>query len=159
MFDMQRGKENLGCELKVNMYDIEIKFSDFLSRAWKLEDISPFLRSYVRLLLAYRSELSHMEVAALQDRLRQISCGQSAPDYFSELRITLRERLDQHLSRDEVGSRAEALDRLLFCAFLDSSETDFFYLTEPMFEFARIMKIEPETLRSILEEEFSGFAI
>ncbi|MEA5668059.1 hypothetical protein VA603_10985 [Stenotrophomonas sp. MH1] len=143
----------------MNIDEIEIKLSEFLSRTWKLEDTPPFLRSYVRLLLVYKNELSHMEVAALLDRLRQLSGEQPAPDNFHELRITLRERLNQDLSRGETESRNGALNRLFFAALLDSAETDFFYLTEPMFEFSKIMSTDPETLKRILDEEFSGFMI
>lgn len=103
-----------------------------------MEDVSPFLRSYVRLLLAFRSELSSVEIDALLDRQRQLADNRPVADSFPELRIALREKLDRHLSRNEHGSREEALNRLLFSVFLDSTESDFFYLVEPMFEFARI---------------------
>ena len=51
------------------------------------------------------------------------------------------------------------LNRLLFCALLDTEENDFFYLTEPMFEFVQNMEVSPDQLKQILESEFVGFKI
>ena len=143
----------------MNIDTIESKFSLFLSKAWTLEDVLPFLRSYVRLLLVYRSELSREEIDALLNRQRQLVDSQPAADSFAELRLALREKLDRHLSRDDGGSRDEALNRLLFNAFLDSTEPDFFYLVEPMFEFARKMNTDPDLLKGILEAEFPRFKV
>jgi hypothetical protein len=67
--------------------------------------------------------------------------------------------LDRGLRKDDGATREAMLNRMLFCAFLDTEETDFFYLTEPMFEFVRIMHISPSQLKQILESEFSGFKI
>lgn len=143
----------------MNIDAIESKFCDFLSKAWTLEDVSPFLRSYVRLLLAFRGELSRVEIDALLDRQRQLADNRPAADSFPELRVALREKLDRHLSRNEGGSREEALNRLLFSAFLDSTEPDYFYLVEPMFEFARRMNVDPDLLKDVLEAEFPRFTI
>lgn len=143
----------------MNIDAIESKFCDFLSKAWTLGDVSPFLRSYVRLLLVFRSELSPVEIDALLDRQRQLADNRLAADSFPDFRIELREKLNRHLSRDEGGSREEALNRLLFSAFLDSSESDFFYLVEPMFEFARRMNVDPDMLKDVLETEFPRFTI
>lgn len=143
----------------MNIDAIESKFYDFLSKAWVLEDVSPFLRSYVRLLLAFRDELSRVEIDALLDRQRQLAGNRPAADFFPEFRVALREKLDRHLSRNEGGSRAEAVSRLLFSAFLDSTEPDYFYLVEPMFEFARRMNVDPDLLKDILETEFPRFTI
>lgn len=42
----------------------------------------------------------------------------------------------------------------MFCGLLDTEESDFFYLTEPMFEFVRNMGVSSEQLKQILELEF-----
>ncbi|UHQ23256.1 hypothetical protein LVB77_00650 [Lysobacter sp. 5GHs7-4] len=143
----------------MNIDTIESEFFVFLDKAWALEDVSPFLRSYVRLLLVFKHELSLIEIDALLERQRQLADNRLAADSFSELTAALREKLNRHLSRNESGSREEALNRLLFSAFLDSTESDFFYLVEPMFDFARRMGVNPEVLKDVLEEEFPGFAI
>lgn len=46
------------------------------------------------------------------------------------------------------------LNRLMFCALLDTEESDFFYLTEPMLEFVWNMGVSSEQLKQILELEF-----
>lgn len=51
------------------------------------------------------------------------------------------------------------LSRLLFCALLNTEENDFFYLTEPIFDFVREMEISPVQLAQILESKFDGFKI
>ncbi len=51
------------------------------------------------------------------------------------------------------------MNRLLFSASLDGDETDFFYLTEPMFEFSKKMGVSPIDLKKILESEFAGFLV
>lgn len=143
----------------MNIDTIESKFCNFLSKAWALEDVLPFLRSYVHLLLVYKSELSGVEIDALLDRQRQLANNRLLANSFSELRVVLREKLNGHARRNEAGSRKEALDRLLFSAFLDSTEPDYFYLVEPMFEFSRKMNVDPALLKGILETEFPGFTI
>ena len=135
---------------------IESRFCEFLSNAWKEDEVAPFLRSYVRLLLAFRSELSRIEVHALLERQRQLAENGEAAESFRELRIALRERINRQLG-NEGGTREEAITRLLFCAFIDSPESDFFYLAEPMFEFARKMEVDPDLLNEILKSEFPRF--
>ncbi len=67
--------------------------------------------------------------------------------------------MDGYLRIDESVSREALINRLIFGALLDSEETDFFYLTEPMFEFAEGMGVTPGQLREVLESEFPGFGI
>lgn len=142
----------------MNIDAIESRFYDFLSKAWTLGDVSPFLRSYVRLLLAFRSELSRTELDALLERQNQLADNRPV-DSFPEFRAMLRENIDRQLSGNEGGIRERALSRLLFSAFLDSEEPDYFYLVEPMFEFARNMSVDPNLLKDILKTEFPGFTI
>ena len=70
-----------------------------------------------------------------------------------------RSELNRHLKDNSESTREAVLNRLLFCALLDTDETDFFYLTEPMFEFVRKMRVAPVELKKILEAEFVGFKI
>lgn len=43
---------------------------------------------------------------------------------------------------------------MIFSAFLDSTESDYFYLIEPMLEFVRTINFDPDLLKDILEIEF-----
>lgn len=136
---------------------LERNFYEFLYEHWKLEDVLPFMRSYVDLLLAFRSELLDDIVVSLLERQAQLAVNQLATQSFSQLGTTLREKLKLHAAGNECGGRQEALDRLLFCAFLDTTEPDFFYLVEPIFEFARTMNVDSRLVGDILEKEFPGF--
>lgn len=137
---------------------IDRRFSEFLFKSWALERLAPFLLAYIRLLSVFEDELSRAEVEALKRRQKQLRDGQPTEDVFHDLRIDLRKRLDNSLKTSEIDYRRNALNRLLFAAFLDSEEPDLFYLSEPIFEFARKMDMDPQQLRKILESEFRDFS-
>lgn len=143
----------------MNLETIERRFSDFMSASWATKDTVSFLRAYVRILLVFKDELSKSEIDALMERQEQLASNRPKQDAFHDLRISLREKLDDSLKRNGVQTRGDALVRMLFGAFLDSDESDFFYLSEPMFEFARKMEMEPRQLKQILESEFPGFVV
>jgi hypothetical protein len=67
--------------------------------------------------------------------------------------------MNEYLKNNTSTKREAMLNRLLLCALLNAEENDFFYLTEPMFEFVREMQVSPDLLAQILKSEFIGFKI
>lgn len=134
---------------------IEKRFSTFLDNYWKLSDITPFQLVYIKLLLLFKGELSPVVFNVLLERQKQFKGEQFTNIGFEELRSLSRKEIDKDVGNTDV-TRREALNRLIFCVLLDDEENDFFYLTEPLFEFAREMDIPPDQLMRILESEFAG---
>lgn len=142
----------------MNLDVIEKRFSEFLEKNWKLSDIAPFLLVYIQLLLLFKNELSPVELRVLLERKKQL-LGEKFTDIgFDELRSLSRKEMDKDVGNISTTRRG-MLNRLLFCALLDEEENDFFYLTEPVYEFVRGMDVPPVQLTRILELEFAGFKI
>jgi hypothetical protein len=142
----------------MNLATLEQRFGAYLDRSWRLSDIAPFLRVYIRLLIPFKGELSQAELNVVLERQKQLHGEEFTDAGFEEQRKLSRERIDRDLRGGGSSSaRRAAVDRLLFCTLLDTAETDFFYLTEPMFEFARRMEVPPDELKQLLESEFVGF--
>ena len=136
---------------------IEKRFGLFLDNFGSLSDIAQFILVYIRLLLLFKSELSAEWLNVLLERQKQLR-GKEFSDYqFSELLGSTRKRLDQDLANNTSMTKEGMLNNLMFCALLDTEENDFFYFTEPMYEFVKKMKVSPDELLSILEAEFKGF--
>ena len=138
---------------------IEGRFSFFCKKYCDLKGFQPFSLAYIRLLLLFADELSERELAGLQKRRAQLLGGEFDDVELNDLRKISRKKMDGYLRIDESVSREALINRLIFGALLDSEETDFFYLTEPMFEFAEGMGVTPGQLREVLESEFPGFGI
>ncbi len=138
---------------------IEKNFGLYLDKFWKLGDITPFLLVYIRLLLLFKNELPKIELDIILERQKQLRGEQFKEEKFDELRGSSRKKLDRNIRNNTSTTREAMLNNLLFCSLLDTEESDFFYLTEPMFDFVHNMKVSPDQLQEILESEFEGFKI
>lgn len=136
---------------------IEKRFVSYLEASWSLRDIEPFLQTYIRLLFLFKDEISRKALSALQERQKQLRGKEFEDQAFDELRNSSRREMNRDVRNKHGATREAMLNRMLFCALLDTEETDFFYLTEPMFEFVRIMEVPPNQLKQLLESEFVGF--
>ena len=144
---------------KVNLRVIRERFDSYLDEFRNLFDIAPFLLVYIRLLLLFKNELSQVKLSVLLERQKQLRGEEFKDKGFDELRNLSSKQLDRDLGNNASMTREAMLNRLQFCALLDSEEPHFFYLTEPIFEFVRIMEVTPDQLKQILESEFVGFKI
>jgi len=138
---------------------IEKRFSSYLDKFRSLSDIVPFSLAYIRLLLLFKNELSPVELNVILERQKQMHGEEFNDESFDEVRDSIRKELDLEIRNNTSTKREAMLNRLLFCALLDTEEKDFFYLTEPIFEFVQKMEVSPEQLQQILESEFVGFEI
>lgn len=138
---------------------IEAHFSAYLDKGWSSSNLTPFRRTYIRLLLVFGSELSAMERDALVERQKQLRGEDFQKDRLEEVRIAGQKRMSEYSRTNTRRCRAAILDMLLVGALLDSRETDVFYLTEPLFEFVHGLQVSPEQLVEILESEFEGFMV
>lgn len=143
----------------MNLETIEKNFGSYLGKFWKLSDIVPFLLVYIQLLLLFKNELSRAELNVVLERQKQLRGEKFKDEGFDELRRSNRKEIDRDLRNNTGTTREAMLNRLLFCALLDTEENDFFYLTEPMFEFVQKMEVSPDQLKQILESEFVGFKL
>lgn len=143
----------------MNLEIIEKRLSAYLDEFWSLNDITPFLLVYIHLLLLFKYEFSETQLNVILNRQRQLLGEEFNGDAFDEAKKSSRSKIDNHLGSNNCTTRETALNRLLFCALLDAEENDFFYLTEPIFEFVREMHVSADQLRQILESEFSGFRV
>lgn len=143
----------------MNLEAIEKHFCSYLDKYWKLSDITPILHVYIQLLLLFKSELSAVELDIILSRQKRLREGDSADHGFEELINSSRSKMNEYLKNNASTTRAAILNRLLLCSLLNTEENDFFYLTEPMFEFAREMQVSPDLLKQILESEFIGVKI
>ena len=141
----------------MNLDSIEKHFGMFLEKHWKLSDTAPFLLVYIQLLLMFKSELSQVELNVVLERQKQLLGEEFTDDGFEELRTMSRKEMDRDIGNNTSTTRRGMLNRLLFCVLLDTEENDFFYLTEPVFEFVRKMEVSPVQLMQILESEFVDF--
>jgi Ig-like domain from next to BRCA1 gene len=98
-------------------------------------------------------------IATIIIRQKRLRGGDLADYGFEELINSSRSKMNGCLKNNTSTDRAAMLNRLLLCALLNTEENDFFYLTEPMFEFVREMQVSPDLLAQILESEFIGFKI
>jgi hypothetical protein len=143
----------------VNLGVIRERFDSYLDEFRNLSDIAPFLLAYIRLLLLFKNELSEKELNVILERQKQLRGEEFKDEGFDEMRNLSSKQLNRDVGNN-VGLTKEAmLNRLLFCALLDTEEPHFFYLTEPMFDFVRVMEVTPDQLKQILESEFVGFKI
>ncbi|MES2670797.1 MAG: hypothetical protein V4673_10320 [Pseudomonadota bacterium] len=140
------------------MDTLERCFDSYLARHRKISDIAPFSLAYIRLLFAFKDDLPQEKLSVLLERQKQLRGQKFKSDGFDELRNSSRIDMDQAIRNNADFTREARLARMLFCAFLDSEESDFFYMTEPIFEFARNMGMSSDEVRKILESEFVGFS-
>jgi hypothetical protein len=138
--------------------DLEDRFDSYLVRHREISDIPPFLLVYIRLLLAYKDDLQAAELSVLLERQKQLRGQEFKSDGFDKLRNLSRMNMDQDIRKNSEFTREAQLTRMLFCALIDSEESDFFYMTQPIFEFARNMGMSSDEVRKILESEFVGFS-
>ena len=136
---------------------LERRFTDFLDDQWKLSDVAAFSLAYIRLLRTFRKDLPKAVLAALDEREKQLRGEPFRDSGFDDLRSSTRRQIDMDLRNTNEANDRTAQNRLLFCVFLDTQEEDFFYLTEPMFEFVRNAAVTSAELAQILETEFPGF--
>ncbi|MBM0105038.1 hypothetical protein JM946_09770 [Steroidobacter sp. S1-65] len=143
----------------MNVGAIETRFASYLDTSRTLRDIEPFLRTYIRLLFLFKEEIPQKALGVLQERQKQLRGEDFKEQGIEELRSASLTNLNRDLRNNAGATREAMLNRMLFCALVDSEETDFFYLTEPIFEYVRIMDVSPIELTKILESEFIGFKI
>ncbi len=134
------------------------KLNSYLNTFWKNGDVTQFSLVYARLLLLFEGDLSQIEVDAVLERRKQLRGEKFNSEKFSEVRMVANRKLSQEFEADGILSKNAMLNRMMFCLFLDSEEHESFYLTEPIFEFARVMEISPKEIQRVLEMEFDGFA-
>jgi hypothetical protein len=134
-------------------------FCSYLDQFWKLSDIVPFLLVYIQLILLFKKELSQIDLNIVLERQKQLRGEKFSDKGFSDLRNSSRKKMNLDIRNNAGMVRQVMLNNLLFCALLDSEENDFFYLTEPIFEFAHKMEVSSDQLKQILESEFVGFKI
>ena len=133
---------------------IESKLASYLSRCGDSVETIQFRRAYLRLVLQFKDELTASQLDGaleLQKCLRDEQYDRAVVD---ELEESSRELLNQHLKNNASTTREALLNQLLFGALLESDDTDVFYVTEPMFLFARKMKVDVNELEEILVSEF-----
>lgn len=141
----------------MNIENIEKRFCSYLEKFWRLSDVTPFLLAYIRLLILFENELGRANLNVVLERQKQLR-GKDFNNYgFDEMIKLTRQDMERDIRSNAAATREEMLNRLLFCALLDTEENDFFYLTEPMFEFVQKMEVSPDQLKQILESEFVGF--
>lgn len=138
----------------MNLDYIEDCFCPFLDKFWSLNNITAFSLAYIRLILLFKNELLESEICTVLERQKQLRGQEFNNSGFDEIQTSNRKYLDSVST-----TKSTMLRRLVFCAFLDTEESDFFYLTEPMFEFVRVMKVSAEQLKQVLESEFIGFKL
>ena len=141
----------------MKLEDIKKRFNLYLDKYWKLSDIEPFLLAYIQLLLLFKNELSQIKLCVLLERQKQLRAKEFKHGDFDEVMNSIRKEIDRNIKENTSTTREAILNRLLFCALLNTEENDFFYLVEPMFEFAQRMLVSPDQLKQILESEFAGF--
>jgi hypothetical protein len=139
---------------------VKRSFVSYLEKCWLCSDVKRFLLVYIQLLLLFRTDLSPKALSVILERQKQLH-GQPFDDSaFEDMKRFVRDELNRHLNSSSNDSTTEVmLNKLLFCAMLDGDETDFFYLTEPLFEFSGNMGVDSIKLKKILESEFVGFRI
>ena len=136
---------------------LEKSFAKYLENFGATSDIESFLLAYIQLLLLFKNRLPPETLAVILERQKQLR-GQPFDDHaFENLRALSRNELNRHLRNGDESTVEANLNRLLFATLLDTSESDFFYLTEPIFEFVKAMKVSSFELKRILEMEFEGF--
>jgi hypothetical protein len=136
---------------------IEKLFCAYLERHGNLSDLRPFLLTYIDLLLLFKRELSELEMSVVLERKKQLRHENFNECNFERFRKAISNAMSGHLKGNTSTSRDGMINRLLFCALLDTEENDFFYLTEPIFEFVGIMKVSSVQLSEILENQFADF--
>lgn len=138
---------------------IEERFSSYLDEFCSLSELKPFRFACIRLLLLFKNELSAAELDGVVKRQGQLRGEEFEGRDLEVLMKSVFNELSGFLKNNTSTTRAAQLNRLLFCALLDTEETDFSYLTEPIFEFAETMQVSPDQLKDILESEFIGFKV
>lgn len=138
---------------------IEERFYSYLEKYSELSEVSPFILTYIQLLLLFKNELSPEELIVVLERQKQMRGEVFDNKGFHEIKSSSRKMMDSDLSKNTSSTRKAMLNRLLFCILLDTEENDFFYLVEPIFEFVKIMGVSLNQLTQILELEFVGFKI
>jgi hypothetical protein len=144
----------------MNMVMLEEKFSSYLDEFRELDNSArPFALVYIGLLFLFESEISLPALHILLERKKQLLGGGFGDAGFIEFKDASRKGVEKGLGDGFSEARKMQLNRLYFCAMLDAKEGDFFYFTEPIFEFSREMMISPDQLHKILESEFVGFKV
>lgn len=138
---------------------LEARFSAFLDEEWELSDWPTFSLAHIRLLRIFEQELPENVLTALGEREKQLRGEKFLDCGFEQLKQSMRSRIGEESGADDASKRRAALNRLIFAAFLDTPEEDFFYLTEPMFEFAQNTGVSSKQLSHILEVEFQGLRL
>lgn len=136
---------------------VESKFSSYLISSGDLNNIVPFTLSYINLLSIFEKSLDDEVKSVIKERKKQIIGEDYCGDRFDHFLILFRDNLERDLRDGTEISRAGVINNLLLCALLDTEEPDFYYLTEPIFDFVRVMEVPIDTLIQILETEFIGF--
>lgn len=143
----------------MNPETVESRFLEYLDNNVKLSNLKPFLLTYIRLLLLFKSDLTSEAYKVILDRKKQILGENISTESVDEYRDLCRKNLDSNLSDGTDFTKEGLINSLIFCALSDSEETDFYYLTEPMFEFVHNMEVPFEQFQIILESEFEGLKL
>ena len=140
------------------MNALEKSFSDYLARTWSPDVIKPFLFVYIELLLTFEPQLPREAAAAVKERQKQLLGQPFEVRTIESLRAATRSDLARYARKGDRASVEANINKMLFCALLDTEESDYFYLTEPIFEFALNMGVSQARLQKILENQFENFS-
>ena len=158
MLNVPRSEEISWCRVEiVNIETIESRLTAYLEKGWAQRNLKPFLLSYIELLLLFKNELSSTTLSVLVERQKQLRGEEFNSEAFNELRVSVRKQMDRHLRANNDATREALINRMLFCALLDTEESDPFYLIEPIFHFGRAMGVSRDELKQVLESNFRGF--
>ena len=141
--------------MDTNIDSIESNLDSYLDRFGDSVEIIQFRRTYLHLVLIFKDELTASQLDGALELQKCLRDEQYDKSVLDELEKSSRELLNQNLKNNASTTREALLNQLLFGALLESDETDFFYVTEPMFLFAKEMKVDANELEKILISEFA----
>ncbi|MFQ3247377.1 MAG: hypothetical protein ACI9SP_004032 [Arenicella sp.] len=140
--------------MELSIDTVESKFGSYLDKFGNSVDIIQFRKAYLRLVLMFKEELETTKLEGALELLKCFSNEQYDKPVLDDLEKSCRESLNQNLKSNASMSREALLNQLLFGALLEAEEIDFFYVTEPLFLFAKEMGVAAAELDEILMSEF-----
>ena len=143
----------------MNASKVERALALYLEQCWKPSYLTRIILVYIRLLPLFKGILPQKVLSVLLEREKQLRGKPFDCSEFENLREIVRAELNRRIGDGDQSTKEAMLNRLVFCALLDDDETDVFYLTEPISEFARVMAVSPVELQRIIESEFVGFRV
>ena len=138
-----------------NLDGVESNLDSYLGKFGNSVEITQFRKAYLRLVLMFKEELGTTQLEGALELQKHLVGGQYDKSILDDLEKSCRESVNQNLKNNASMTREALLNQMLFGALLDSEEADFFYVTEPMFLFAKEMDVAAAELEEILVSEFA----